>query len=96
MFHSAVMLTLIGICGYQQIHLQLKMLLEVCTEEDAILEPISPVADKWASTLRWVAMYAGIRAMSCFLATFQMWQASLEKDTVPHGLHKLGLAVLLS
>ena len=56
---------------------------ELCEEEGTTLKPPLPVRDSQLSTLRWVGMYAGIRVIPFLLATFKMWQASLEERDVP-------------
>ena len=63
--------------------LNAKIPLNLCEEENAILEPISPNNSSSSFTLICVGMYTGMRGIPCLSASFKMWVASLEKkDTV--------------
>ena len=59
-----------------------EMLLLLCEEEDAILEPFCP-QEISASTMVWVGTYAVTRVIICLSAWFNIQQPSLErkKDT---------------
>ena len=50
---------------------KVEMLLELCEEEDATLQPTFSMIGLLASTLRWVCFYAEIRIILCLLARFK-------------------------